>query len=289
MTLFGDPEVFERIAHSHAHHSRDDRWWVNENEGLEASRRELRAEIESNGGVIIGSLGFVPFSYVEMGAINTLDLFGLDELILFSFYWRNRDRYRRVVDMGANIGLHSILLGRMGFSVTSYEPDPSHVALLTKHLVANDLQDQVSIVQAAVARENGMLEFVRVLGNTTGSHVAGAKKDPYGELEVFEVRAVSVADAVTGKDLVKMDVEGLEADLLASLDASHFATLDIVCEVGTSENAEIIWHYFKESSVNLFSQKSGWAKVTDLDEMPRSYKEGSLFISCLGEMPWSAF
>ena len=288
MTSFGEPEVFERVARGHVHHSRDDQWWVTENDDIDAARPELRAELESTGGVVVGPVGFVPFSYVEMGAINTLDLFGLDELILFSFYWINRDRYREVVDMGANIGLHSVLLGRMGFSVTSFEPDPKHVALLTKHLDANDVQDRVSIVQAAVARENGVLDFVRVLGNTTGSHVAGAKKDPYGELEVFEVLAVSVADAIADKDLVKMDVEGLEADLLTSLDASHFASLDMVCEVGTRANAEIIWNHFKNSDVKLFSQKNGWARVTDLDGMPRSYMEGSLFLSCLDEMPWGA-
>jgi len=285
---FGDPEVFERIARSHVHHSRDDQWWVNENEALDAARPELRAELESTGGVVIGPVGFVPFSYVEMGAINSLDLFGLDELILFSFYWLNRDRYRQVVDMGANIGLHSVLLGRMGFAVTCYEPDPNHVALLTKHLVANNVQDHVTVAQAAVARENGTLEFVRVLGNTTGSHVAGAKKDPYGDLEIIEVQAVNVSEAIAGKDLVKMDVEGLEADLLTSLDASDFASLDMVCEVGTRENAEIIWNHLKNSGVNLFSQKSGWARVADLEYMPRSYKEGSLFLSCMDEMPWGA-
>ena len=182
--------------------------------------------------------------------------------------------------MGANIGLHSVLLGRMGFAVTCFEPDPNHVALLTKHLVANDVQDRVSTVQAAVAPETGVLEFVRVLGNTTGSHVAGAK--------VFEVQAFSVVEAITDKDLVKMDVEGLEADLLTRLDASHFASLDMLCEVGTPENAEIIWNHLKNSGVNLFSQKSGWTQVTDLDGMPRSYKEGSLFLSCLDEMPWGA-
>ena len=288
MTSLGDPEVFENIARNHVHHSRDDQWWVTENEALDAARPELRSELESTGGVVVGPVGFVPFSYVDMGAINSLDLFGLDELILFSFYWLNRDRYHHAVDMGANIGLHSVLLGRVGLTVTSYEPDPKHVALLTKHLVANNVQDQVTVAQAAVAGENGILEFVRVLGNTTGSHVAGAKKDPYGDLEIFEVQAVSVSDAIAGKDLVKMDVEGLEADLLTSLDASDFASLDMVCEVGTRENAEIIWNHFKDSGVNLFSQKSGWARVTDFEYMPRSYKEGSLFLSCLDEMPWGA-
>ncbi len=287
MTSYCDPEVFERIARNHAHHSRDDQWWVTENAALDATRADLRGELESTGGVVVGPVGFVSFSYIEMGAINSLDLFGLDELILFSFYWLNRDRYRQAVDMGANIGLHSVLLGRMGLTVTSYEPDPNHVALLSKHLAANEVQDRVTIVQAAVAPKNGVLEFVRVLGNTTGSHVAGAKKDPYGELEVFEVQAVSVADAITDKDLVKMDVEGLEADLLTSLDVNHFVSLDMVCEVGTPENAEVIWNHFNGTGVNMFSQKTGWARVTDLEGMPRSYKEGSLFLSCLDEMPWS--
>ena len=286
MTSLGDAEVFERIARNHASHSRDDQWWATENAALDVSRPEVREEIETSGGIVVGPVGFVPFSYVEMGAINSLDLFGLDELILFSFYWINRDRYRQAVDMGANIGLHSVLLGRMGMKVTSYEPDPNHVALLRKHIIANEVEDRVAIVQAAVARENGVLEFVRVLGNTTGSHVAGAKKDPYGELEVFEVRAVSVADAIAGKDLVKMDVEGLEDDLLTSLDANDFASLDMVCEVGTPENAKVIWNHFNGSGVNLFSQKVGWARVTDLDGMPGSYKEGSLFLTCLDEMPW---
>lgn len=286
MTSFSDPEVFERIASNHLHHSRDDQWWVTENAALDASRADLRTNLETTDGVVVGPVGFVPFSYVEMGAINSVDLFGLDELILFSFYWLNRDRYRSAVDMGANIGLHSVLLGRMGLTVTSYEPDPNHVALLAKHLAANDVADRVTIVQAAVARDDGALEFVRVLGNTTGSHVAGAKKDPYGELEVFDVTAVSVADAIAGVDLVKMDVEGLEADLLTSLGASHFAGLDMVCEVGTPDNAQIIWSHFEGSGVNLFSQKTGWSRVTDVEGMPRSYKEGSLFISSLDVMPW---
>jgi hypothetical protein len=36
----------------------------------------------------------------------------------------------------------------------------------------------------------------------------------------------------------------------------------------------------------LFSQKTGWARVTDLNGMPHGFVEGSLFISCADEMPW---
>src|SRR5215831_87156 len=51
--------------------------------------------------------GNLVFPYHQMGAVDSLNLFDLDELIIFSFYWLNRQRYQRVLDIGANIGLHS--------------------------------------------------------------------------------------------------------------------------------------------------------------------------------------
>src|SRR5437016_1885028 len=61
-----------------------------------------------------GPFGELTLPYRRMGAIDSIDLFGLDELIIFSFYWANRKRYRRTVDIGANIGVHSILMARCG-------------------------------------------------------------------------------------------------------------------------------------------------------------------------------
>ena len=59
--------------------------------------------------------GEIVFPYYKMGAIDSLDLFGLDELIIFGFYWKNRGRYRRVADIGANIGLHVVDVGALRF------------------------------------------------------------------------------------------------------------------------------------------------------------------------------
>ena len=88
------------------------------------------------GEIALGKLGLLNFPYYKMGAIDTLDLFGLDELIIFSFYWINRDRYKNSADIGANLGLHSILMGRCGWHVDAYEPDPIHARLLERNLVA---------------------------------------------------------------------------------------------------------------------------------------------------------
>ena len=36
---------------------------------------------------------------------------------MFAFYYRNREFHKKVADIGANIGLHSIVLSKCGFEV----------------------------------------------------------------------------------------------------------------------------------------------------------------------------
>lgn len=230
----------------------------------------------------------IPF--IEMGAITSKHLFGVDEVIIFAFYWANRNRYRRVVDLGANIGVHSMVLASIGFQVVAYEPDPFHSSVALKALRANGIQNldwrEVAVIGDSTALPT--IEFVRVVGNTTSSHVRGAKKMPYGELECFEVRTESFSKIVEEADLIKMDVEGLEADLLSSLvDQSPTSALpDIILEVGTQENAEIIFAASKTLGYNMFSQKSGWSLASELGDLPISYKEGCLFLTRDKEMKW---
>ena len=132
-----------------------------------------------------GPFGRISLPYTKMGAIDSVDLFGLDELIIFSFYRANRGRYKRVLDIGANLGLHSMIMSRCGFQVRALEPDPWHYGLLKENLAANGASS-VEPIQAAVSTADGEAQFVRVLGNTTGSHLAGSK-DSYGEKETFAV------------------------------------------------------------------------------------------------------
>ena len=233
-----------------------------------------------------GPFGKLALPYHAMGARDTLDLFGLDELIIFAFYWANRSRYRRALDIGANVGLHSMILSRCGLAVTAFEPDPRHFAWLSENLQLNHCAS-VQPVQAAVSDRAGQMDFVRVLGNTTGSHLAGAK-DSYGELERFPVRVESFADHVATADLVKIDAEGHEPEILFAAPAGTWDRCDVMLEVGSVKNAERIFEHFQNSGVNLFAQKLGWGRVQQLSDVPTSHREGSLFISHRAEMPWGA-
>lgn len=234
---------------------------------------------------VIAPFGDLIFPYTKMGAIDSLDLFGIDELIIFAFYWTNSGRYKKTLDMGANIGLHSIMMSRCGFQVTCFEPDPHHFSLLTRNLRENRV-DNVSPVNAAVSIEQGTMEFVRVLGNTTGSHLAGSKSNLYGEIERFPVNVLPFAELIKGADFVKLDVEGHEKVILTSTTAEQWHALDMIAEIGSEENAQAVFDHFTNIGVNMFAQKSNWNKVTRFEEMPTSYHDGSLFISSKAEMPW---
>ena len=235
--------------------------------------------------ISFGPFGALSLPYRRMGAIDSIDLFGLDELILFAFYWANRSRYRRTVDIGANIGLHSIVMARCGFAVCAYEPDPVHLGWLRENLKLNGVTS-VDVRETAVSDRDGETEFVRVKGNTTGSHLAGAKAAPYGDLDRLTVTVQNFTDAVADADFVKVDAEGHEVVILRSLPLARWQTLDAIVEVGTPENASKLFDHFKSTGVGLFAQKVGWERVSRIEDMPTSYRDGSLFISGKPMMGW---
>lgn len=253
----------------------------------QVARREIESLFAAESAMgRLGPFGDLAFPHHPMGAVTSLDLFDLDELILFAFYWTNRQRYRRVLDIGANLGLHAILLDRCGFEVRAFEPDPVHFALLERNLRLNRCTN-VRAVNAAVSSLDGTLPFVRVLGNTTGSHLAGSKAAPYGALETFDVPVEGIAPLVAWADLVKLDAEGHEAEILRAAPTQAWDHTDALVEVGSAENAAALHAHFGALGVHLFAQKNGWARVHGLDDMPTSYRDGTLFVSRRARMPWA--
>ena len=86
-----------------------------------------KATLETGIQLSIEGIGDITLPNFAMGNISTIDLFGLDELIIFSYYRQvANSSTNKALDLGANIGLHSLVLARLGYEVTSYEPDPLH-------------------------------------------------------------------------------------------------------------------------------------------------------------------
>lgn len=226
----------------------------------------------------------IPF--FDMGSVNTTHLFGLDEVMILAFYKANKNRYKKVLDLGANVGLHSIALNKLGMDVTCFEADPQTFSQLEFNLKLNQATS-VHAINAAAGSYDGFAEFTRVCGNLTGSHLSGAKPNPYGKLERFDVTVVNIGAIAANFDLIKIDIEGQESDVLTSISISDAQRIDFMLEVNGDDNAEIIFDYVKQANMNIFAQHLAWQKVETLDQLPRSYKDGSVFISSKSTVPWS--
>ena len=226
-----------------------------------------------------GVFGNIKFGYFNMGAIDSLDLFGMDELIIFCIYQKLKNKVNKAIDFGANIGLHSLVMGRMGWKVGAFEPDEKHFLKLKQNLSENKLSHLVNPIKKAVWINNDGVQFTRVLGNTTGNHVVGMKSS-YGKLEHIHVETVTFEDVIKNVDFIKLDVEGAEGELVKSLKNIKKIPKNIKIILEISERSrEPIFNFAKKTNLKLFCQKLGWKAAARVSDLPLSHRDGSVLCS----------
>lgn len=274
------------LATAHSSHARTTEFFQNSESSL-LEKIPLIHSPSSPDELLIGEIGTLKFPYFSMGNIDSAKLFGLDEIILFSFYYANRNRYKKTLDLGANIGLHTLLMKKLGFEVVSYEPDIFHLAQIDKVMQLNGFSSN-GVRPKAISDKSGTMEYLRVLGNTTGSHLLGSKKDVYGLTDVVSVQVDDILEVLTNEnfDFVKMDVEGHEAVLLNRITADSIEKTDIMLEIGSEKNAQEIFEILKRKGIAAYAQKINWNRVEKLEDLPNHHTHGSLFLSMQGAPNW---
>jgi FkbM family methyltransferase len=136
----------------------------------------------------------------------------------------------RVADVGANIGIFSLLAADRGATVTAIEPHPANFTWLERNTAGWAVECRQAAVLGHVP-PGGEVTLVEASGHTA-HHVAGTHAgEPEGE--ATPVPAISFAELVgEGYDLVKLDVEGAEFGIVADTPLEVLATLRrLVAEV----------------------------------------------------------
>lgn len=118
-----------------------------------------------------------------------------------------------VVDVGAHVGLHTLMFSRrVGAAgrVIAVEPSPASVGLLRRHLIWNECMN-VTVIEAAVGHREGVTEFSYRADPTDPGGFANSLAYDGGGLK----RRVSMTtlDAICKgllPDVIKIDVEGAE-------------------------------------------------------------------------------
>ncbi len=279
-------DFLDSIRNNFVFHQRGTTWF-NQTEVNIINEIEKLHGIGKSEVLTLGEVGNLNFPYFEMGSIDSVKLFGIDEMILFSFYYANRNRYKKTLDLGANIGLHTLIMKKLGFQVVSYEPDSIHLAQIEKVMKINDL-DTEGLTPKAISDKHGTMEYIRILGNTTGSHLLGSKEEVYGATEIVSVEVDDILEVLDkGKfDFVKMDVEGHEVVLLNRITAQSIATTDIMLEIGSEKNAKEIFTILSDKKIPAYAQKINWGGVEKLEDLPNHHTHGSLFLSMQGPPNW---
>jgi len=217
----------------------------------------------------------IDFPFISFGAINSRHFFGIDELLIYDFYIRNISRYKKVADIGCNCGLHSKILCELGYIVDSYEPDITHSEIAKKYL---QNYSNNTFYQTAVSSYTGKANFTRIINNSTGSYI-NDKKESYGPTEVYEVDVINALELSNKYDLIKIDIEGSEADVFSSFEVDLYSKTDVIAEVSTEKTRTILWDLFEKIGVKVYAQKIGWELIQNINDLPSSHREGSIFIS----------
>jgi FkbM family methyltransferase len=132
------------------------------------------------------------------------------------------------VDAGAHYGYFTLVLARLSGPegrVFSFEAQADNARILRENVRANDLGSRVTVEQAAVAPAQGTVELHAVASGssaewTLSEDFAHRPARPGGSERAESVTAVRL-DSYLAKeprvDLIKMDIEGAEAEVVPSL------------------------------------------------------------------------
>lgn len=218
----------------------------------------------------------VKYPIHKFGNTNFIDCINSGELDAFNFYKKNKKYYKKVLDLGANVGLHTIVLAKLGFKVTSFEPENIHFNYLKNNCKLNIVK--CKIVKKAVYNKNGKIQMIKIHNHTPASHIVGEKKNPYGKLSRFTVQTVNFKDLIKKFDLIKIDIEGAEKKIIECTSIDDWHNTDAIVEIHSKENAKFIWDKFKNSKIKFYSQKTRKI-INNLKSFPKNYTEGMVLIT----------
>lgn len=119
------------------------------------------------------------------------------------------------LDLGANIGLFSVLAASKGAKVDCFEPDTGNISQIKKNLKLNGIQD-VNIHQACVVHDNREETYFNLWpeGQSWRNSAVRIKKN----CTTIKVPCRNFFDLLEENMCVKMDIEGSEIEILKGFD-----------------------------------------------------------------------
>lgn len=154
---------------------------------------------------------FLDWSVFYYGAYAKDELRILEDLI-------NKARGSTILDIGANVGHHSLFFSKFGKKVHSFEPFSEVSARLEQKIADNGLKN-VHLHKIALGEKDEVKEFFASDSNNTGtgSFVNRQTSREPVKLSIFNGDSYLERNNITDIGFIKIDVEGFEIEVLKGL------------------------------------------------------------------------
>jgi FkbM family methyltransferase len=143
-------------------------------------------------------------------------------LVVQGYYERNETKTGSIIDIGANLGYYSVILGKLlkpSDKLFAFEANPLVMDMLNKNIAINDLQDDIEVFNCALTDLNDQ-KLSLYLPLRAGSSAASLNKlhpqDKNNSIEILTKRLDDVGQIrnLDKISLIKIDVEGAELDVI---------------------------------------------------------------------------
>ena len=226
--------------------------------------------------------------FQSMGKFDTLDLFTPEDLMMFEDYAvLAKGGCNHFVDIGANIGLHSLVAKKLGFRVVAYEPDPVNFEYLTGNFDLNFTgisSESIMLINSAVGSRSGSREFVRLGDNPFGNHILGAKAKVYGEYLKTTVNCIDASTdlELSSRSIVKIDAEGSDYEILHALflNVSRNPMSKCIAFLGDwrEECRDKIYQMLMDKFLDSTNRESE-VTINSIEDLPQSHTSGYVAVS----------
>ena len=117
------------------------------------------------------------------------------------------------VDVGANVGVYTVLASSVEAKSISIEPIKAAFDQLMLNVHLNDICDRVDARRIGVGSKTGTLKFTNALDTT--NHVVDGEEETKTSVCKVDVETLDSVVAAADPVLVKIDVEGFETEVIA--------------------------------------------------------------------------
>jgi FkbM family methyltransferase len=179
-----------------------------------------------------------------------------------------------VIDVGAHIGVFSLLATTLGKNVRvySYEPFEENFKILKRNIHLNILHN-IHPFKLAVSRKKG--KRILFINKNPAGNSFFVKKGEKVMVDTITLKDVLDSNNIASCDLLKMDCEGAEYEILFSTPKNYIKKIKNIC-LEYHNNYDV-------KKLKIFLENNGFSVILDKKKAPIIFVKGENFPSLFAE------